>query len=34
MAARITDQLTLHGIDELIRKMTDAKALLHPEPRD
>ena len=31
MAARITDQLTLDGIKELIERMKAQKAVLHPE---
>jgi hypothetical protein len=32
IAMRITDPLTLDGIDGLIKEMIDAKAVLHPEP--
>jgi hypothetical protein len=31
MSARITDQLTLDGINELIERMKAQKAALHPE---
>jgi hypothetical protein len=31
MASRITDQATLDGIKQLIERLQDRKALLHPE---
>jgi hypothetical protein len=34
MASRITDQLTLDGIKELIARMKAQKATLHPEQEE
>jgi hypothetical protein len=33
MTLRITDQLTLDGIAQLIKQKTENKAALHPEPK-
>ena len=33
MALRVTDQLTLDGIAQLIKQKTEEKAALHPEPK-